>query len=643
MKKVWVKMVSLGIAGIMLLSSTGCEFFDKFKSSETDSSTLQASEKADVELAEGLDGEGLDDTAKSVQTGYDSSKGGTTLSDEELLLAEQMNSYSMMYYLAITAEKIRISKDNRLLLDDIYNSLLNDVNPSAVDEETQNHINQLLKSIEDFNTLADKRERLEYIHNQQKALAMQEASSDVEEDFSLVDLIDWKELAVDTTSTIVESISTYKETQDNIEMNYLFSGWDLDDQEKEIILQNRKDAYNYMITMVRTYNLDGKLTLNEEAFEDFAEICATSNTSEKIRKLESEEDRYKLLGDYWLELADSYFELDQYGKCLNCVENYKKLSTGIYRQDYNLAQVLPKAIVSARNVYSDSEYVKVAEEYADEILSNTDKKDWSDRYFVSRVYVDLYNRTGNKKYLDDAYDITFDNVAFLMDEQREYNDTYVQEIQEIELEEPDYEELKESIQKIKKLEFKEEKKNLAKYIKFLKSLRKTELPSLYEPLILNCELLQALAGEMNLDQKEKDNVASIISDGIPALPVCDHYSFNDQEEYEGIVVKDNSIEIPVKLLSAGAKVSVVLSEPDSQGTEINDITVKNVQRKGKKIEDFKAIVSSSAYRKYKWTDKTKLTITITYGDAYGKSISSDFKVTNYKKTGPFTKIEFGED
>ena len=58
----------------------------------------------------------------------------------------------------------------------------------------------------------------------------------------------------------------------------------------------------------------------------------------------------------------------------------------------------------------------------------------------------------------------------------------------------------------------------------------------------------------------------------------------ERGEKFGIVVKDNSIEIPVKLLSAGAKVSVVLSEPDSQGTEINDITVKNVQRKGKKEE-----------------------------------------------------------
>ena len=164
MKKVWIKIASIGITGILLFSSMGCEFIDKLKSSESESTTLEASELSDVNLAKEIASED-EQKPENTQTGYDSSKGGTTLSDEELLLAEQMNSYSMMYYLAITAEKIRISKDNRLLLDDIYNSLLNDVNPSAVDEETQNHINQLLKSIEDFNTLADKRERLEYIQS----------------------------------------------------------------------------------------------------------------------------------------------------------------------------------------------------------------------------------------------------------------------------------------------------------------------------------------------------------------------------------------------------------------------------------------------------------------------------------------------
>lgn len=40
--------------------------------------------------------------------------------DEYGMTEEQKNSFSMLYYLAITAEEIRISKDNRLILDDIY-------------------------------------------------------------------------------------------------------------------------------------------------------------------------------------------------------------------------------------------------------------------------------------------------------------------------------------------------------------------------------------------------------------------------------------------------------------------------------------------------------------------------------------------
>ena len=60
--------------------------------------------------------------------------------EEEKKLAEQRNSFSMMYHLAITAEEIRTSKDNRAALEDIYTSLLNDINPGAIDETTQEHL-----------------------------------------------------------------------------------------------------------------------------------------------------------------------------------------------------------------------------------------------------------------------------------------------------------------------------------------------------------------------------------------------------------------------------------------------------------------------------------------------------------------------
>ena len=57
--------------------------------------------------------------------------------EEDPTNAEELNSFSMMYYLAITAEEIRTSKDSRVALEDIYSSLLNDINPEAIDEITQ--------------------------------------------------------------------------------------------------------------------------------------------------------------------------------------------------------------------------------------------------------------------------------------------------------------------------------------------------------------------------------------------------------------------------------------------------------------------------------------------------------------------------
>lgn len=89
--------------------------------------------------------------------------------------AEQRNSFSMMYYLAITAEEIRTSKDNRLALEDIYTSLLNDINPGAVDEITQDHLKNLRDIIKSYLSIAIKRERLLFRYNQEKASAMRSA------------------------------------------------------------------------------------------------------------------------------------------------------------------------------------------------------------------------------------------------------------------------------------------------------------------------------------------------------------------------------------------------------------------------------------------------------------------------------------
>ena len=130
--------------------------------------------------------------------------------EEEARIQKEKNSFSMMYYLAITAEDIRIAKDNRLILDDIYTALLNDINPGAVDEITQDHLKNLRDIIKKYKSISTKRDRLQYIYNQNKATAMRSAVPDPLAILSTTQALDWKKLALNSVYTVVDSYTNYK-------------------------------------------------------------------------------------------------------------------------------------------------------------------------------------------------------------------------------------------------------------------------------------------------------------------------------------------------------------------------------------------------------------------------------------------------
>lgn len=553
-------------------------------------------------------------------------------SDELGLTEQQRNSFSMLYYLAITAEKIRISKDNRLLLDDIYTSLLNDINPGAIDETTQDHLKNLRDIIKSYINISVKRDRLQYIYNQDKAATIRSAVPNPLAVLSMTNSFDWRKLAVSVVYTVVDSYNNYKSTNKTVDQEFLMSGWELDDEETATIQKNRERAFDYMVDIVQEYNLDGKLTLNEKAIEIFAEICEIESVQQKLRRLESEEETYKLLGNYWLELADCYYETSQYKKCLDCVDKYNELATGIYRRDYNYVRILPKAIVAAQETYSGDIYVFKIEAFADSIVENTTTEEWSVRYFAAQVYLDLYARTNNREYLEAAYNIAYDNVTILLDEQRALNTAYLEEVKELEAAEPDYRFLTEEEKKEVEQEYKNEKKRLKVYNKALKKNRETELPALYEPLVLNCDLLFALADEMQISDMEKAEIEAILQtdkNGVFLVkPINDRYSFSILEDNYSIDYSKDKIVIPVDLLTAEAEI-VVTATDDGKTVTFDDCTVTKVKRKGDTIDSFYANVSSEKMEDYGWTEDSKVTVRIINGDE-SNPIIFRYKVIEYK-------------
>ena len=571
-------------------------------------------------------------TATSTPTPSPTPTPTPTLAEGLGLSEQQMNSFSMLYYLAITAEEIRTSKDNRLILEDIYTSLLNDINPGSIDETTQDHLKNLRDIIKSYINISVKRERLQYIYNQNKAASMRSAVPDPLAILSVTNSFDWKKLVLSVAFTAVDSYNNYKTAENAAEQEFFMSGWELDDEETATIQKNRERSFDYMVDIVQEYDLDGKLTLSEKAIETFTEICAIESVQQKIRRLESEEETYKLLGNYWLELTECYYEADKYEKCLSSIEKYNELSTGIYRKDYNYVQVLPKVIVAAQNVYSGAEYEEMVGGFVDDIMKNTSTDEWAIRYFAAQVFLDLYAKTEKQECLDSAFNIAYDNVTILLDEQQKINNTYLADVEEVTIEEPDYRFLSEDEKKEREKQYKEELKQLKVYNKSLNEKRETELPALYDPLILNCELLFALADEMNISASDKADIEAILqtrSGGVFLSQVINHrYSFNANIENYSIDFDKNEIVVPVILMTDTANVKMKVID-NNKTIVFDDCIVSEVERKGKNIDTFYAHITSKQMKDYTWTENSKVMIEISNGDNY-ETLVFHYKVIEFK-------------
>ena len=278
-------------------------------------------------------------------------------------------------------------------------------------------------------------------------------------------------------------------------------------------------------------------------------------------------------------------------------------------------------------------------------MKNTTTEEWSTRYFAAQVYLDLYAKTSSREYLENAYNIAYDNVTVLLDEQCKLNVTYLEDVKKVTIPEPDYRTMSEEEKNEAKKEYKAEQKRLKDYNKSLKETRETELPPLYEPLVLNCDLLFALADEMNISDKEKAEIEEILQTDTNGVflskPVNDNYSFTTvTDDYNIEVTKDEAI-IPADLLTAGAE--IVISVTDNGKTTIfDDCIVREVLREGTTIDTFKTIISSKMMKDYDWTEDSKVAVKIINNNKNNPLVFK-FKVIEFKNRLIADKVVFDEE
>ena len=528
------------------------------------------------------------------------------------LTVEQRNAVAMLNYITVLTQSINASKNSRLFMEGAYSSLINNTYPNAVDSRTLSQMTGLLDTMENYRMITVKRDRLQYIYEQNQALAIRAVVPNPLGLIGVMQSFRSSKIAASVVYMAVDSITSYTSYTSETDLQYLKDGWALDDEEATVLHNSRKGSFSYMIEMVGDYDLPGDLALTENDVEEFVDWKNNDNVVGRIQFLESNQKTYQSYGGYWLTLAESYYSNGDYAQCLDAVNRYQALGTRIFRRDYEFARILPLVISAADEVCDNETYVSVAVNYAQMILDNTDHDDWALRYFDAQTYVDLYAKTGDKEYLLNAYDVVLDTVNYLVGEQRTMNAAYLAPVQET---------------PTPKGSTKAEKSQIKKYNEMLNHTRKTELPPVYEPLLLNCDLLFALAGELDISESEQLKIDGILHPkGEPVFltaPLDDQYWFlrdatassSDYEiEYEG-----TEMILPAAYLTADATITVEVTEVGTdEAVVLSDWKIEKVERKIEgDLSTYQVTYTSEDARNHTWKPGAQIIINATPKESSG--------------------------
>ena len=518
----------------------------------------------------------------------------------------QRNSINMLNYMSTLAQKVTVDRKNQLTLESVYNSFDN-LYPNSVDRNTQAQVTSLMDTIQEYRMVSVKRDRLQYIYEQNQALAFRAAVPNPIGLLSAVQTGNKYAIAAAVVYMVADSATSYASAKTQADIDFLKDGWELDDAESAALHDSTKNALNYMIDMVRTYDIPGDYALSKGAIEDYVTWSSKpdSQLERKISWLEDNKRTYSAFGPYWLELAQDYYKVGKHEKCLESVHQYELISTRIFRKDKDYANILPLAIVSAKETMNEKEYVKLASNYCQIIHENTQDKDWNLRYFCVLIYMDLYSITKDKTYVDKAYSNARENVNYLVDEQKRLNTEYLSEIKEV---------------KAEKDASKQAKKEIKQYNKAIKAARKTALPPVSEALYLNVEVLFGLAKEKSISSSNKQRIDNILHENGESIfltkALDDRFWFNKSSQ--SLKAADVNIEfdgakliIPASCITDRSKISVIVSGSNGTKTfESWEVTGVKRPKNSKNCSEYMVTIKIKETDKYKYQAGENITIRV---------------------------------
>ncbi len=344
------------------------------------------------------------------------------------------------YYISL------VKKENsRVGLDNLYKDLISNYSNKNIDEDTDQRMGEILRTITELQIISLKQERLEILYDYNKNAAIKNAIpsplsiigtakffGDGLTSFLRGDVIGGVTRTVQGISmlatTATSSYSMYNAAKQSLTSEYLEQSYDLEYDQLGRISDLRINSLSHQNTYAHENGVDDEYILNELLADKFAECIVEENYGKALDYLVSKENSYRYFPRYWLELADLYFKNGLYGKCVETIDYYNQNFDykQIYKKNIRYGQILVDGIASCLKIYNNVDELKERIiPWLEIIVNETADDDWYQRYYCAMVYLLFADASDEGKcYLENAYYLLKMNLNNLYDRQAKINYYY---------------------------------------------------------------------------------------------------------------------------------------------------------------------------------------------------------------------------
>lgn len=320
-------------------------------------------------------------------------------SEQELKLTRKL-----MYETA----RVMVFNNSRAVLDEIYKL------PWYEDISYTNseYITNFRDDINQYKSIDVKRKRMEYMYNQNRNISI---ASLVPDSLSVTNVIlaatNPKMLIIALAETTLSSIGSYLTNKQREELDYIQSGWDLDDEASRVFNHLNNYLFQNLTTLSHNLGFTRDDYASIQTLQDFVKLVEDAETSPDLiiemcvgTNYERELSKFP---DYWRVIGTAYYEIGDYNNSLEAINNFEKYYEKVFYNDPQYANMMMiKAFCIDELSLNKLDVVDELLNIAKIICDNINVGDGlAQKYYCYLIYKDIAEYTGDTKYLEKAYSV----------------------------------------------------------------------------------------------------------------------------------------------------------------------------------------------------------------------------------------------